>query len=377
MTAQQLASYDVVSARDLRQIASAQGPCLTIAQHISSPLELPARLKNMIRALQKEVSSRGLDQAELLNPIQSLAASLEVNGGWANTLVILRSPDTFRQYWLRTGWKDTLAVGDRFQVRPFFELAAIEQQFHLLVLDQKRVRLYSATRHRMEESDLQGVVPTNLNEFMSTDRPDHKLANRSTSGPSMGAMKGASFGMSTDRDREDESLRHFFVKLDRGVGAFLRGSTMPLVLAGTESEIAMYRRINTYPRLVEESIHGAGLSGQELHERGWDACARTRSEGLSKALADFERHGDQKRLLSNPRKIVEAAFAGRVDDLFFTADAELQGVCGQDGKVRLSQRGEDLVNAAALETVRQGGRAFQLGMEDMPVPEKMVAALRF
>jgi len=190
-------------------------------------------------------------------------------------------------------------------------------------------------------------------------------------------MKGAPFGMSTDRDREDQSLRHFFVKLDRGVGAFLRGSSIPLVLAGTEYELAMYRRINTYPRLVGESVRGAGLSDQELHERGWDACARTRSEGFAKALSDFERHGNQKRLASNPRKIVEAAFAGRVDDLFFTMDAELQGVCGQNGKVRLSQRGEDLVNAAALETVRQGGRAFQLSMEDMPVPEKMVAALRF
>jgi len=125
MTAQQLASYDVVSARDLKQIAAAQGPCLTIAEHISNPLELPARLKNMIRALQKELGSRGVDDAELLNPIQSLAASLEAGGGWANTLVILRSPDTFRQYWLRTGWKDALAVGDRFQVRPFFELATM------------------------------------------------------------------------------------------------------------------------------------------------------------------------------------------------------------------------------------------------------------
>jgi len=32
------------------------------------------------------------------------------------------------------------------------------------------------------------------------------------------------------------------------------------------------------------------------------------------------------------------AFAGRVDDLFFTADAELQGIC----TVRLSQPGKDL-----------------------------------
>jgi hypothetical protein len=377
MTALQLEVHDVVGGNELKQLAGAEAPCITIAEHISNPLELPARLKNMIRAVQKEIAPYGGDHDGLLNPIQDLAASLETGGGWANTLVILRSPDTFRHYWMRTGWKSTTEVGGRFQLRPFFELAATEQRFHLLVLNQKHVRLYHVTPHRMEETDLQGIAPTNLNEFLNTRQPDHTLANRSTSGPSMGAMKGAAFGMSTDRDREDESLRHFFVKLDRGVSGLLRGSSIPLVLAGAEHEIAMYRGVNTYPRLAEETIRGAGFSGQELHDRGWDIGSRIKSEGLAKALADFERHGDKKRLTSDPRKVVSAAFAGRVDDLFFTPDAQIRGKCDGNAKLRIGQKGEDLVNAAALETVRQGGRAFQLRAEDMPVPENIVAALRF
>ena len=45
---------------------------------------------------------------------------------------------------------------------------------------------------------------------MSSRIPDHVLDNWSAGGPSVGRMKGVVFGTSSDRERHEEYLRHFF-----------------------------------------------------------------------------------------------------------------------------------------------------------------------
>src|SRR5262245_19672889 len=209
MIAQQIQAREIVSVDDLKVLAGASGPCISVALSIPNPLEIRARLKNKLRTLQKELERQGRDGSALLEPIQNLAVTMETSRGWANTLVILRSPGLFQSYWLRADIKDSIDIGNRFQVRPLFEVAAIEQCFHLLVLSQKEVRLRHITPHRVEAIDMQGRTPLSFAEFLNTRQPDHRLENRSTNGPSVGAMKVAHFGSGTDREREDESLRHF------------------------------------------------------------------------------------------------------------------------------------------------------------------------
>jgi Bacterial archaeo-eukaryotic release factor family 3 len=377
MIAEQLQTHDVVTHDDLKELAGARGPCISITQNIPNPLELNARLKNMMRTLRNDADVQVAGSAELLKPLEDLVTGLETDRGWAKTLLIFRSPDVFQYYWLRTEWKDTIKVGQRFQARPLFELAAGRQRFHLLVLTQKDVRLLTVTRHHAEELDLRRLTPINFTEFLNTRQPDHKLANRSTGGPSIGDMKGAPFGTSTDRERETESLRHFFSSVDRGVRELLRGSTAPLMLAGVDRDVAFYQQVNTYPRTMPESISGTGFPDNELIERAWASARQSKSGPLGKALADFERHSNHKEVTSDPRIAVKAAFEGRVADLFFTPEARLTGTWDPTTQFVRTGEGEDLVNAAALETVRRSGRAFQLPAEEMPAEAEVLAALRF
>src|SRR5580704_11922114 len=93
--------------------------------------------------------------------------------------------------------------------------------------------------------------------WMNMRVPDHVLDHRSSAGPSVGSMKGVLFGTSSDRDREDEYLSHFFKEVDKGMHTILRNDTAPLVLMGVENEVAIYRRVSTYPRLLEKAIHGS------------------------------------------------------------------------------------------------------------------------
>jgi hypothetical protein len=91
---------------------------------------------------------------------------------------------------------------------------------------------------------------------------------------------------------------------------------------------------------------------------------QSRSELLEKALKDFERYRDTSRVSSDVREVLKAACEGRVADLFFQ-------------EVEPGNPGEDPLNAAALQTVRHRGRAFELAANDMPAPREVVAVLRF
>jgi hypothetical protein len=383
MTAAEITTHDVLTFDELKSLARAKGPCLTIIEPIAQFSELHTRLKNVLQAARKELASRGAESAEFLGPLQDLATTLEAQRGSANALIVVRSPEVFRYLWLRGEWKESVTVADRFQVRELFAAMAREQRFHVLAFSQKHMRLYHCTQHAIEEAKLEKVAPVNLRNWLHTRQPDHDLENRATGGPGTGSMKGVVFGTSSDREREDEYLRHFFAEVDRGVAGLLRDDPAPLVLAGVEGEVALYRRLNTHPRLLERAISGApdGFSSeQELHERGWEIAGQSPPEVLQKALSDFTRqseHGNTSRVSRDVREVVKAAFEGRVADLFFTANARLTGVWDEmTNQVRVGP-GEDLVNAAALETVGQSGRAFELPADRMPVKEDVAAVLRF
>jgi hypothetical protein len=218
---------------------------------------------------------------------------------------------------------------------------------------------------------------------MNIRQPDHDLENRATGGPSVGSMKGVLFGTSTDHEREDEYLAHFFNEIDKGVQSILHNETAPLVLTGVEKAIALYRTVNTYPHLWEKAVHGSpdGFTHRELYQRALDIMTQSFCEPLQKALADFERRRNLGRAFLRADDIVKAAFEGRVSDLLLSDDAEYRGVWNKETfEIQTNPQDgirEDLLNTAALQTLLHGGRVFALRRQDMPENAETVSLLRF
>jgi len=369
-------SEEAVTWDDLQQGAGATGPCITLLTSIQEPSAIKTQLKNAVREARRQVADFGADE-HLLDPVQDLVSALEIEKRWANALIVLRSPQFFRYWWLRGAFQETVAVGDRFHMRPLFRVMASPQQFYLLAISGKHVHLFHATQHRMERVALDAAE--DLREWMNIREPDHELRNRSTAGPSLGTMKGVVFGSNSDQDREDEYLRLFLTSVASAVTKTLREDSAPLILAGVERDVAFYRKANTYPYLLDAAIPGSpdGVPEQQLHDRGWELASQAKPEQLTKALADYERLSGRRRFAIDLREIIEAAFQGRILDLFLQEGASLLGTWDAATN-RVSEDGhEDLVNAAAQETVLQGGRAFELPAADMPVKGPAAAALRY
>jgi hypothetical protein len=191
------------------------------------------------------------------------------------------------------------------------------------------------------------------------------------------------FGTNTDRERQGEYVMHFFNEVDKALEKILVDKSILLILAGVESEVDLYRRVNTYPRLMDREIHGSpdGLPARELRERALKTVREVFSAPLRKALDWFEQYRGTSRVASKLDEILKAASEGRVSDLILREDAAYLGIWDACAQTILAPRDhsgqEDLLNRAALETVIRKGQAFAVKASEMPNRMDAFAVLRF
>lgn len=374
---------------ELKGIASSRSPCITILVPVENlPRENrrgPGRLKRAVQEATQILAEKGVgpaDIANLLGGIETIGAGLEIEPEHLG-LVILRSPDVSRHFLTHEPLQESVRVGEHFYIKPLLSLREADRNFFILALSQKNIRFFRCDRHDAQEVPLPKSVPKSLEEAMQTRQPDHMLDNRSTAGPSAGSMKGVMFGTSTDRDAKDEYLWHFFRSVDKGVYQILKDQQVPLVVAGVEYEVSIYRQVNSYQHLVEDAVYGApdGMKDEELHKRAFEAVQKAFDKQKESTLAEFERLGTL-RASTDLREIVKAAFDGRVNELFLARGIERPGVfIERTRKVQLHTQPKpdhvDLINLAAVHTLRNGGQAFLLRPERMPHRKEMAAFLRY
>jgi hypothetical protein len=262
-------------------------------------------------------------------------------------------------------------------------VAAAQQAFYILALSQNRTRILKCTQDNSQEIAFPAGFPASLAEAMQTRKPDHTLDNRITGGPSMGGG-AVMFGTSTDTEIKDEYLLHFFREIDRAVNSALKLSADPLIPVGVEHEIALYRRLNTYPHLVEPGIHGSpdGLEGGEMHKRALELLAERAQEPGREVPPDFDKRVGTGHASTHIQEIVVAAYQGRVSQMFFQPDARYPGTFdAARQRVKHTEdpldSPEDLIETAAAQTILQGGEAKILPGSAMPNGVPVCALFRY
>lgn len=367
MPTQEIPQSGACGWEELRNLVVAAPPCITILLPLREPVEIHTRLKNAIRRAEQGLKELNLDTEtieELVEPIKTLAQTVETEGRWGNSLVALRSPAVFRHFWARNIRAEMVKVANHFPVRPLLSLFSSARVFYVLALNQKSVRLFRGSGDSFERVKLPDSVPTDLHTWLNTRQPDHDLNNRSFGGPSTGSMKGVRFGTSTDREGKHQYLLHFFKEIDKRIHTLLKEPAAPLVLAGVEYEIALYRKVNTYPRLMDDAVYGSPDSlKDEMHARALQIMRRHSPEPLYSAMAQLERRRGSDLVSFEVGQILQAAHEGRVADLFLRQD----DTNGDDDKI----------NEAAIQTLLHGGQVFVLGPEQIPDRAGLVAVMRY
>jgi hypothetical protein len=365
----------------VRELLRSPGPCITVVLEGSEAGNTAIELKNAIAAIRGELQKQGVDSEALLQPIAEAGAELRFVKA-RGSIVILRSPAVMEVHRARN-LRSLVRVDSHFDVRTVLALEAAHKSFSILALSQKRTRILKCSEDTFAEVPFPPGFPSSLADATQTSQPDHMLDNRMTGGPSIGTGT-VMFGTSTDREAKDEYLLHFFRDVDNAVNAILRGSGEPLVAAGVEHEIALYRRVNTYPEMVKAGIQGApdGMESGEIHRRALELLEEREQEPGRAVPADFDRRVSAGLASTHIQEIVPAAFAGRVLQFFFQANAQYAGV--YDAERQTVKRPEDtfeapvdLIELAAYQTVLQGGEARIVAPRAMPDGTGVCALFRY
>lgn len=385
---QQLEQATPFSIPALKELSGSAGPCITVLfpLHHEDTRKIRTSAKMAFRAVEERLEQRNVDRKQfetLMEPLRAMATEIEAEPD-RKGVVILRSPDLFQRVFIPQEVDESITVADRFNLLPLIPMLSESRPFYILALSQKHIRLLRCTNTTSEEVNLPPSLPRGLDEFLQTDQPDHVLDNSSAGGPGTGSMGRVMFGTGTDTERKDQHLLHFYKEVDRGITELLKGDTAPLVIAGVEYELPLYRSVSAFPRLVDEGVRGAadGLKGGELHKRALDVVAGHWSKEVDEALAMYEQFGGSDRASVSLKEIVKAAYDGRVLHLFVKHGAHHMGNFDEmTHKVRTHRQeqpgDEDLINAAAVETLRCGGNVFVLPAKRIPHGSQMAAVMRY
>jgi hypothetical protein len=181
-----------------------------------------------------------------------------------------------------------------------------------------------------------------------------------------------------------DAVLRYFHQIDTGLRAFLRDEHAPLVLAGVEYLLPIYRRANTYPYLLGEGVTGnpEGLRPEALQEQAWAIVQPYFQQAQEGAMAQYRDLLGTGRATNDITAIVTAAYDGRINTLFVPIGVQQWGIFnGESRTVEVHPEAvigdEDLLDVAAVYTLLRRGTVYAVIPEQMPEHTPAAAILRY
>lgn len=360
--------------------------------HVEAQLsQNPIRLKNLLRQARQQLKEAGLREADieaLLAPAQPFQESLEAWGTLNEGLAAFFDSSGARFYRIPLQVEELVVTSRRFHLKPLFPLLASNNRFYVLALSKNRVQLYQGTHAGLDEMQVEDM-PGSLVEALFYDDPErslqHHTGNR-VGGRSDAIFHGQGVQDEDHRSRPQDALRRFFRQVDHGVFDELHDDSAPLLLAGVEHYLPIYREVNSYPHLIADEIVAGNpdhLSPHQLHGKAWEVIEPLFQQTQQASLAEFERARQTDGLASEDvKEIIPAAVFSRVDTLFVPIGVHLWGLYDPDDNAvtinETQQPGDnDLYDLAAVQTYLHGGTVHALRPENMPVESGLAATFRY
>lgn len=353
----------------------------------------PIRFKNLIKEAEARLIDAGLQEQEA-NELLKKAHDLDNLEFWQELgeqgLAIFISNDIFRYYALPLDFDELVVVTDRFHVKPLLPVLNGNGRFYILALSQKDVKFYEATRYNIQEVEIQNM-PSSLDEALNYDEDAQEGQFR------IGASKGATGGGaaqpgsfhgqgSPDRDKHQEDILQYFHVIDGLLHDKLHEDTAPLVLAGVEYLLPLYRSANSYNHVLEEGITGNVKieSPQELQAQAWTIVEPYFQQSQQEVLERFhELYGSNTGKASNNiKEIVSAAYFQRIDSLLVAVGEQQWGLFDPSSEtVYLHSEeetgDEDLLDLAAAHTLLNGGTVYAVEPQEVPYSTPVAAIFRY
>ncbi|GIV77725.1 MAG: hypothetical protein KatS3mg050_2119 [Litorilinea sp.] len=372
---------DNFTEQDLRQLLGRRDTlCVSIylpTQTAGPEIEQnPIQLKNLLNEAEEKLVQGGVRAAEAREWLEKARSYLDDRYFWqhqSHGLALFIEGATTRLYRLPLEFKPEVVVSDRFHITPLLPLLSGDGLFYLLALSQKQARLFQGSRFEIEEVPVE-EMPKSLADALRYDEFEPQTQYHSADAP--GAAGGGQIifhGHGGGEEDRKVHLARYLQGIDRALAEVLQKEQAPLVLAGVDYLLGIYREVNTYDHLLEEAILGNpdDLSAQELHQRAWPLVEPVFRAPRQEAAERYKALAGTGKTANDIQEIVPAAYQGRIDVLFLTREHHVWGTFDVESqRVHLDEApgpdNEDLCDLAAAHTFLNRGKVYVVDPDQEP-----------
>ncbi len=339
--------------------------------------------KNQIQQLTAMLKDKGLDQTaieSLLKPAYDLLRREEFWSNLSHGLAVFVSNNFFKYIRLPFTPKNELLINSSFYLTPLIPMLTSRDYFYVLVLSKKQAKLYRADAWAMQYIPVQGM-PKGMDDVIHfEEKDDQKLFRTDTAGA------GANYhGIGSGKPDEKANLAIYFDEVDETIWKeVLHNEKAPLLLAGVEYLIPIYKQVAKYKPIWDEAITG----GHEYEDTtALYVQARAKLEPyfmqrLNKALNAYGNQSATGLTSSVVEDIIPAAHYGRVYQLFALKGEHIWGSFDEMNNALTmhptrEENDDCLIDKTIIKTLMTGGEVFILPEEKMPGRSKLAALMRY
>lgn len=341
--------------------------------------------KNALQQIESKLKEKGYDQAKAARILQPGYDLLRNEKFWytlTEGLAFYIADGHFKFMRLLSTPNEKMLVNNSFYLSPLVPYMLSSEYFYLLVLSKKQAKLYRANNFGMTRIEVP-ELPNGVDDVVHfEEKDDQKLFRTGSSG----AGQGANYhGIGGGKPDEKDNIAMYLEEVDETLWKeFLNKENVPLLLAGVEYLLPLFRKVSHYNNIWETSLTGSLEHADEaqLYRQAREMMEPYFRERLNKAKEAYGNQSATTLTSTVAEEIIPAAFYSRISQLFVQNGAEIWGTFDEKLNhlfIHNDQQNNDdsLLDKAVLKTFMNGGEVFMLEKDEMPNGAEIAALMRY
>jgi len=226
-------------------------------------------------------------------------------------------------------------------------------------------------------------MPNGVEDVVHFEEKDNQKLFRTGSS---GGGEGANYhGTGSGTPDEKEHLTLYLDEVDETLWKeFLNKENVPLLLAGVDYLIPLFKKVTQYRNIWDKSLTGSfeHEDTQELYKKAIELMKPYFRERVEKAKAIYGNQSATALTSSIVEDVIPAAYYSQISQLFVQKGEHVWGKFDeQENKLVIHNEQKDdddsLLDKAVLKTIMNGGEVFLMDKNDMPAPSIVAAIMRY
>ena len=340
----------------------------------------PIRFKNLLSDAADKLQQRGMksdEAASFLKPARELLGQPLFWSNMEHGMTVLLATDYFEVFKLPYDVREMVYVNDHFRITPLLPMTGTNGSFCLLTISQEKIRLLRCTRNSITDITPDDI-PETINGWLDESPQPHIQYHTGSEGD--GAIF---FGHGASEEDRKEILEQFFRVVEKGIVRTMNQINDPLILAGLKVNVSIYRKINNYGRVLDNTIerNPDDLNEVQLRDLGWDIIKDFFLQDLYESI-DTYRESPTGRISSDLSEVITSTVMGKSSAIFIAKDFIRWGKYDEAGHKVLfrNEPGNsdvDLMNWLSIKGIETGSNVYILPQDEMPGPSEVAALFRF